>query len=228
MEDIRIYIAEQRGEELIGEGRLRSTLNYGDYRSPHRNPIGDLQYVNEWIGHLDQTFSLLLPAQQISVFVPLTGGILLRIKEQEYKVPLGNLLVLPTNIGSDVLIQQLIPEEPYFTFQQFVFSAADISSKDICSYSLPITNPSDKNRLLPVWEKEDFPFRIYIGAFIGKEEYKLILDATFDRVFALPLDGHFEVEERLLFTGDALSLPGLQELEAECLSVTGLLLVIHF
>lgn len=228
MEEVRIYIAEQRGEMAIGEGRLRSTLNYGNYVSPNRRPIGCLHHVNEWLGRSGQTFALTLPEQSVSVFVPLAGELVLRIKKQEYTVPLGSLLVLPVEAEVAVLIAQSGIKAGYFAFQQFVFSIAGKCFKDICSYTLPIVNPSDKNRMLPVLEKKEAPFQVYIGAFVGKVEYELALDPTLDHVFALTLDGNFEVEERLLFTGDALSLTGLQELEAECLSATGLLLVINF
>lgn len=71
-------------------------------------------------------------------------------------------------------------------------------------------------------------FQIYMGAFVGKEEYILDTDTAFNYTFAMALDGNFEVEQRLLFQGDALSLPNFRKIGAECLSATGLLLVLHF
>ncbi|MDM1295606.1 hypothetical protein HX021_15045 [Sphingobacterium sp. N143] len=70
MQDIRIYIAEQRRETSIGTTIVSSTLNYGSLVSPHRAAIGRLQQVNTWEAaanvHLDLplinlTSSLLIP-----------------------------------------------------------------------------------------------------------------------------------------------------------------------
>ncbi len=228
MEEARIYIAEQRGETAIGKGRLRSTLNYEHYISPHRSPIGCLLHVNEWLGRSGQTLTLPLPEQSVSVFVPLVGEMILRTQQHDYTVPLGNLCVLPVEAEVDVLVEQSRAGAGHFAFQQFVFSKVGTCFKGIRDYHLPIVNRLDRNRLLPVLEEEDSPFQVYIGAFAGKFEYKLTLDPMFKHVFALTLDGNFEVAERLLFTGDALSLTGFQTLEAECLSTTGLLLVVNF
>ncbi|GGC42001.1 hypothetical protein GCM10011386_37680 [Parapedobacter defluvii] len=228
MEDVRIYIAEQRGEMAIGKGRLRSTLNYGGYVSPHRMPIGCLHQVNEWLGRSGQTLTLPLPERSVSVFVPLAGEIALRTKTHDYTVPLGNLSVLSVEAEVEVWVEQSQAGAGYFAFQQFVFSGVGECAKDMLSYTLPIVNPLDRNKLLPVLGKGDAPFQIYIGAFAGKAEYKLVLDPMLTHVFALTLDGNFEVNERLLFAGDALSLSGSRALEAECLSTTGLLLVANF
>ncbi|GGH18366.1 hypothetical protein FAZ19_11720 [Sphingobacterium alkalisoli] len=228
MEEVRIYIAEQRGEMVIDEGKLSSTLNYGEYASPHRKPIGRLHHVNEWRGCSGQVLTLPLVELSVSIFIPLEEGLVLRIKEQEYIVPLGSLLILPTDVEADVLTRQFGAGDGYFTFQQFVFSTTESHAQEIRSYVLPIVNPLDKNRMIPVLDNEDTPFQIYVGAFVGKVDYKLALDAGFDYVFALALDGNFEVEDRLLFQGDALSLPGFHKLEMECLSDTGLLLAIYY
>jgi len=228
MEDIRIYIAEQRGETLIDGGRIRSTLNYEEYISPHRRPIGSLHHVNEWTGHAGQTFELPLSRYSISLFIPLVGGMVIQIEGKEYIAPLGTLLILPTDMETKVMVRQLGDDGDYFVFQQIVFSLTEGYSKDICNYTLPIVDPLNINRMLPVLGKEAMPFQLYMGAFVGKVEDKLSLDTARDHVFVMTLDGNFEVEERLLFMGDALFLPKLQELDVECLSNTGVLLVLHF
>jgi len=227
MEGTRIYIAEQRGETMIEGGCLNSMLNYGKYAFPHREPIGCLRHVNTWRGTPGQSFVLPLPEQSISVFIPLVSELVVYIKGREYTVPLGSLLALPAEKRTDVQIRQSGAGNDHFIFQQFVFSAAPVF-KDVRICDLPIADHTNKNRMIPVLEDGLVPFQVYIGAFIGKTEYRLILDPKFDHVFALTLDGHFEVEKCLLFHGDALSLTGLRELEAECLSDTGLLLVFQF
>ena len=227
MEGTRIYIAEQRGETIIEGGWLNNTLNYGEYTSSHREPIGCLRHVNTWTGIPGQSFVLPLPEQSISVFIPLVSALVVYVKGREYTAPLGSLLALPAEKGTDVQIRQSGAGNDHFIFQQFVFSAVSVF-KDIRIYALPIADPTNKNRMIPVLEDGCAPFQAYIGAFIGKTDYKLILDPEFNHAFALTLDGHFEVEKCLLFHGDALSLTGLKELDTECLSDTGLLLAFQF
>lgn len=228
MEDIRIYIAEQRGETAIGDSWVRSILNYDSYIAPHRDAIGSLHHANEWTGRAGQTFILPLPAQHVFVFVPLAGGLVVQTTDKEYTVSLGSLLVLPVDMDTAVSVRQSGPGEDYFVFQQFVFSSSECRPENTRCYVLPIVHISNKNKLLPVLEKGDAPFQIYIGAFAGKVEDTLTLDSAFRHTFATTLDGNFEVEQRLLFSGDALFLPGLEKLEAECLSNTGVLLILHF
>ncbi len=228
MEEVRIYIAEQRGEMPVGEGCVKSTLNNGKYVSPYRMPIGCLHHLNEWIGHAGQVFRLLLAENSVTVFIPLTGEIVVRIEEIEYAVPLGTLLVLPTNTNILIQVGQLEAGEDCYVFQQIVFSTTAYYSKQIQRYTLPIVHTPNTNKLLPILEEDGVPFQLYMGAFVGNVDYTLYLGQRFRDSFAITLEGNFEVERRLLFPQDGLFLPKYQKMETECLSATGILLVLHF
>ncbi|SFS72213.1 hypothetical protein [Sphingobacterium wenxiniae] len=228
MEDIRIYIAEQRGETDVADGWVKSILNYGTYAAPSRSPVGKLQHANEWTGHAGQVFSLPVPGRSISVFFPLDGTLIIQTEEQEQVVPIGTMIVLSTDTPTNIRVRKMDTDERWFIFQQFTFSVTELCYQGIRIYDLPIANTPIKNCLLPVLEEENPTFQIYMGAFVGKEEYILDTDTAFNYTFAMALDGNFEVEQRLLFQGDALSLPNFRKIGAECLSATGLLLVLHF
>lgn len=228
MEEVRIYIGEQRGETTFDSGWVRSTLNYGDYFSAHRNAIGSLHHVNEWTGYGAQHFLLPLSQQSISVFIPLVGDIVFQINNQEYIVSLGSLLVFSTYAATEVSIGQSGSKDDNFVFQQFSFVSAGCLTAEASIYDLPIVRASDQNKLRSVLQTEKIPFQIYSGAFVGQVTDKLLLDQAYNHVLAITLDGNFEVEQRLLFAGDALFLPEIEDLEIECLSDTGVLLVLHF
>src|SRR5690606_3704309 len=117
--------------------------------------------------------------------------------------------VLPLAMETEVSVKQFGSDESFFVFQQFVFSSAECCLERAQTYTLPITHTSTKNKLLPVLKKGDAPFQFYVGAFVGKVEDTLPLDPAFHHTFAMTIDGNFEVEQRLLFPGDALFFPKL-------------------
>jgi hypothetical protein len=80
----------------------------------------------------------------------------------------------------------------------------------------------------PVCTELAADFQLNFGAFIGKHDFELQVGSIHKRAFAFVLDGNFEVEERILYPFDSLYLPDSNSLAIECLSDTGLLVVLCF
>jgi len=93
---------------------------------------------------------------------------------------------------------------------------------------LPLAASFEKNKMHPVCTELAADFQLYFGAFIGKHDYELQIGSIHKRAFAFALDGNFEVEERILYPFDSLYLPDSNSLDIECLSDTGLLVVLCF
>lgn len=79
------------------------------------------------------------------------------------------------------------------------------------------------NKILHVNEASCFPFQIYFAGFLSKNE-DILYGLGFNQfVFSYCVEGCFEVEERMLFAGDRLVLPGIDKAEVECLSERGMI-----
>ncbi len=228
MEEVRIYTAEQRGETLAEAGIVRSTLNYEGYVSAHRQPIDILRHVNEWEAEEGKTVELLVEADTVTLLIPLLDGILVEVDGKKEQVLVGNVFVWKAQESRPLLVHALAESEEPFAFQQIVFISPIARNSFGTQYGLPIIDPEAKNKMLPVLADSSLPFQLYVGAFLGKSEFNLGGVADKNYHFVIALDGTFEVEERLLFTGDSLALENYPQLAVECLSSTGILLVLEF
>lgn len=228
MQDIRIYIAEQRGETSIGTTIVSSTLNYGPCVSPHRAAIGRLQQVNTWElaanGHLD----LPLIKCTSSLLIPLAGDLSITVEDKAYPVPVGTAFIQHSEKNKILNIKALHEPNAAITFQEFTFSTSTYIPTLPHIVDLPLAPSFEKNKMHPVSTELSADFQLYFAAFIGKHDFELQIGSIHKRAFAFVLDGDFEVEERILYPFDSLYLPDSKSLAIECLSATGLLIVLCF
>ncbi|APU95655.1 hypothetical protein BV902_04320 [Sphingobacterium sp. B29] len=228
MQDIRIYIAEQRGETSIGTHLVRSTLNYGSFAAPHREAIGRLQQVNSWQVALQETLELPTNQDTVSFLIPLVGDLLVTMDGQTYTVPVGTILVHNFENNTAIHIKASSEVGEPAIFQEFVLNSAINTPTLPHIANLPLSSSFEKNKMYPVGTDLATDFQFYFGAFAGKHDFELQIGQDQKSAFAFALDGNFEVEERILYPSDGLYLPDSKNLDIECLSATGLLVVLCF
>lgn len=228
MQDIRIYIAEQRGETSIGTHVVRSTLNYGSFASPHRESIGRLQQVNNWEVAPQGTLDLPTNKGTVSLLIPLIGDLLVTMNGQTYTVPVGTILICNPGNSTANHIRASSETEGPVTFQEFGLNSTIHTPTLPHIVDLPFTSSFEKNKMYPVGTDLATDFQFYFGAFAGKHDFELQTGPDHKNVFAFTLDGNFEIEERILYPFDGLYLPYSNNLDIECLSATGLLVVLSF
>jgi hypothetical protein len=228
MQDIRIYIAQQRGETSIGTHLVRSTLNCGSFVSPHREAIGRLQQINSWQVAPQETLELPTSQGTISLLIPLVGDLLVTMDGQTYTVSVGTILVHNFENNTAIQIKALSAVGEPAIFQEFVLNSAIHTPTLPHIVDLPLTSSFEKNKMYPVGTDLATDFQFYFGAFAGKHDFELQIGQDQKSAFAFVLDGNFEVEERILYPSDGLYLPDSNNLDIECLSATGLLVVLCF
>ncbi len=228
MQDIRIYIAEQRGETSIGTTIVSSTLNYGSFVSPHRAAIGQLQQVNTWEVAPNGELELPLIKSTSSLLIPLAGDLSVTIDGEAYSVPVGTAFIQHSEKNKVLNIKALNDPNTATKFQEFTFSTSTYIPTLPHIVGLPLAASFEKNKMHPVCTELVADFQLYFGAFIGKHDFELQIGSMHKRAFAFVLDGNFEVEERILYPFDSLYLPHSNSLAIECLSDTGLLVVLCF
>lgn len=222
MEEIRIYIAEQRCETALANGWIRSTFNYGKFQDPDKRPFEALRHLNEWGGAKGQVFSILGSAGTSMVLLPTVGGITVSVAGTHLTVDLGQLLVLPITHSVRIEVSARDQRSDGFCFIHLVVNgySDDVSS----AQSYPLTfHPT--NTMVPVLPDGYHPFQFHVGAFRTKQKDEMSWSDGHRDLFAFTLSGCFEIEGRLLFTGDGLGLSETGRAEIECLSATGLILV---
>lgn len=228
MQDIRIYVAEQRGETSMGTTIVRSTLNYGSFVSPHRAAIGQLQQVNTWEVTPNEDLDLPLIKSTSSVLIPLVGDLSITVDGEAYSVPVGTAFIKHSEKNKILNIKALNESNTAITFQEFTFSTSTYSPTLPHIVDLPLAASFEKNKMHPLCTELATDFQLYFGAFIGKHDFELQIGSIHKRAFTFVLDGNFEVEERILYPFDSLYLPDSKSLDIECLSATGLLVVLCF
>jgi hypothetical protein len=228
MQDIRIYIAEQRGETSVGTTIVSSTLNYGSFVSPHRAAIGRLQQVNTWEVAPNGELDLPLIKSTSSLLIPLAGDLSVTIDGEAYSVPVGTAFIQHSEKNKILNIKALNEPNTAIIFQEFTFSTSTYIPTLPHIVDLPLAASFEKNKMHPVCTELAADFQLNFGAFIGKHDFELQVGSIHKRAFAFVLDGNFEVEERILYPFDSLYLPDSNSLAIECLSDTGLLVVLCF
>lgn len=228
MQDIRIYIAEQRGETSTGTHLVRSTLNYGSFAAPHREAIGRLQQVNSWQVAPQKTLELPTSRETVSFLIPLVGDLLVTMDGQTYNVPVGTILVQNFENNTAIHIKASSKVGEAAILQEFVLNSAINTPTLPHIVNLPLSSSFEKNKMYPVGTDLATDFQFYFGAFAGKHDFELQIGQDQKSAFAFALDGNFEVEERILYPSDGLYLPDSNNLDIECLSATGLLVVLCF
>ncbi|WP_343557963.1 hypothetical protein [Sphingobacterium sp.] len=228
MQDIRIYIAEQRGETSIGTTIVSSTLNYGSFVSPHRAAIGRLQQVNTWEVASNRDLDLPLIKSTSSFLIPLAGDLSVTVDGEAHLVPVGTAFIQHSEKNKILNIKALNEPNTAVSFQEFTFSTSTYIPTLPHIVDLPLAASFEKNKMHPVCTELAADFQLYFGAFIGKHDFELQTGSIHKKAFAFALDGNFEVEERILYPFDSLYLPDSNSLDIECLSDTGLLVVLCF
>lgn len=221
--EAKIYINEQRHEVRSDQTWLKSTLSYGDFHNLHKSAFGKLRHVNEWGGTGHKNHNIIAVTNAIWVLIPLANGVEFSIADKKkYDIEVGQLLLIEINVGDQVNITPKDTAEHRFV--KFVFDATKDTMINEGLFVLPLEG--NKNTMNTVEGWENLPFHLHIGAYYTKEESEMHwIDPK--NTFSFVVDGCFEVEKRLLFAGDALAISNTRQMEIECLSATGILLVLE-
>ena len=75
-----------------------------------------------------------------------------------------------------------------------------------------------------IWESPDKMYRINLGKISGRSDVNFEPSSS---SFALALTGVFEYQKCLLEQGDGLAIKGVEEIELECLTPEGLILILE-
>lgn len=225
---IKIFTADQRFISSQDTHEIKSLLNYGVHYAAHRQAVGDLLYVNEWSGSVNTTLSIPSFGAHVVMLIPLQESFVLSCADKEVLLEVGQVLLLDISKVENIILLPQVEFGQSYVIHQFVFQSALLWEVSLVIQNLPIFDEKQRNSILPVFEIPNTRFQLYAGAFVGKEEFNLSLMNAVKYTLVSVLSGTFEVEERLLFTGDYLLLEDMEMINVESLAETGIIMVLSY
>ena len=216
----QIYLADKRKQRQTSGYHCWSTLGFDNYQDEANKAFGSLFLFNYQILAPDQNTTVVTQADCIYYILPLYGGVQLE-KESE-----NNKLILSQKI-EQLVCKQETPfqiSNPFSENVSYVIIGF-ISKTNNLKRQLISFDFQEKNKLTTIFENEIA--NIFVGNFDGRKEAVYHLKSKQNGIFAYIIQGAFEFENRLLETGDALSIKNIDSVEWEALSQNAMLLLIE-
>lgn len=211
-----IYLADARKQRKTSGYHCWSTLNTENYKE---KDLGSLFLFNYQIVATNQKTNIVTHANCLYYFLPLYGGISIRSNQSETIIcTQQSQQIFSKNEGQ---IEFSNPFQENVSFLLIGFQTKSLSFGD----QLVDFDISNKNKLVTLFENKITRFSI--GQFDGRYESEYQFKNKQNGIFTYIIQGAFEFENRLLETGDALSIKNIEAVEWEALSENAMLLLIE-
>ncbi|TDQ06977.1 pirin family protein [Pedobacter metabolipauper] len=230
----KIFLNEQRGILETAMFRRLMTFNEGDFYDINKASFKSLIRLNQET--LIQNGKLDLAADEAVhlIVLPITGDLYFTGRDDHS----SDISASEINV-SEAKVCCLTPGSRYSIANPYELENVDflqIMIRDITVSKNSFLNPiafdltGNRNRLTEVY-KLNKPaashFSLSIGQFDGRSEICYQLQQKGAALFLFVISGAFEIEGRLLETGDALALWDLEQAEIEALSNYATLIVLE-
>ena len=227
--EAQIYLGSLRGcTESIGIRSLH-TFNFQKYHRPSAEPFGKLLVWNEETLAAEKRLKLETKRPTDIFILPLAGGIeLMDGQGDSVFISPGesfNFLSFPESAFELInpYPNQIISFLQIHTQPDFPEMSSDFEENEaLISFSL-----EEKNQLTSAFSSASQTISGWIGKYGGREEDIYNLNNSDNGVFVFIIEGAFEVANRLLEKGDALSLRHVDEVEFEALSNNAIILLVE-
>lgn len=223
--EARIYLNGQRGS-TTSEG-FRSWLTF-DGQQEGREPFGRLETFNEERLDAGRTLAIKTLRPTEIILLPVVGGLELRDRfgDSTFVSPgeSFDFLAFPESAFT------IINPYPAESIRYLRIHLSPVVSSDVFENNVqPITEFSlaIKNVLVPAFTSTGQKVYGCLGQFDGREEAWLTRRNPESGFFVFVIEGAYEVQNRLLEKGDALSLMHVETLELEALSNGAIILVME-
>lgn len=209
-----IYLQSQR--KVIRNEGFRSYSTFDETKG-----IGNLIAFHEVELDAGQSVDIKTDVLTEIILVPVVGGVeLISAGTDSIFLRVGETFRFFEFPESDFKITNPYPTETISYLQIHIRPDLTEDATNNLFDELPVNRFSleDINALIPAFTNLSRSVSAVIGQYNGREEGSYILNNPQNTVFAYIINGAFEVQNRLLEKGDALSLWELEEVEFEALS----------
>ncbi|CAG5010288.1 hypothetical protein DYBT9275_04683 [Dyadobacter sp. CECT 9275] len=224
--EAQIYLADLRGVTRWDGVRSLHTFNFNGYQSEGRDPFGQLLAFNEETIEAGKCLGISTEKPVDILLIPTVGGLELTDSAGESVfVGAGETFSFLAFPESNLTVHNPYPSETIQYLQIRLrpqFSENDLNEPPLKSFSL-----AQENVLVPVYDHSAGNASGYIGRYGGRQEDVFMLKNSETGLFCYIIQGAFEVQNRLLEKGDALSLKNTEEVGFEALSNEAIILLIE-
>ena len=228
--EAQIYLSNQRGTTLSEGCRSLHTLNSGSYHAEGREPFGRLLTLNDETLDTGRSSSITTSKTIEIILIPIVGGLeLVDSYGESIFVSPGETFRFLAFPESGFIILNPYPVETINYLQ--IHLRPETVAEDLENYldDLPLKTMDfgNTNALEPIFSSSCWKVSAFIGQYAGREEGLYKIQNFESGIFAYIILGAFEVQNRLLEKGDALSLLRVEEVEFEALSNGAIILLME-
>jgi hypothetical protein len=215
----QIYLATARGQSQNRDYNCWSTFNFGDYFEEFKKEFGSLFLLNYHILAPKKSTTIVCQPNSLNYLLPLYGGITSKDEQQEDLIVTEQIQQIVSNKETSFEISN--PFDKNVSFLQLGFNTKTNSfTTDFLGFDF-----DEKNKLISLFENNTAI--AFIAQFDGRKELHYQMRNKQNGIFVFVINGAFEFENRLIETGDALSLKETECVEWESLSENAMLLLIE-
>jgi len=228
--EAQIYLGSHRGCTVSEGFRSFLTLNFGKYSSEGRQPFGRLVAFNEQTLAAGKSTELTITKPTEIVLLPIAGGLeLVDIYGESTFVSSGESFHFLAFPESSFSIINPYAEETINYLEIHFYPDLSVNAFDTILDRSPLTvfSLDKQNVLIPIFSRVGEKARGFLGQYGGRMEDEFEMKSPERGIFVFIVQGAFEVQNRLLEKGDALSLLYLETLEFEALSEGAIILVVE-
>lgn len=216
----QIYPATARGKQQTQAYNCWSTFNFGNYQEESKTAFGSLFLFNYYILAPKQSTAIVIQKDSLHYVLPLYGAIKSKDEQQnDDLIVTEQIQQIASN--KEAYFEILNPFDKNVSFLEMGFKTKNLTLGN----KLIAFDFEEKNKLIPLFENNIAT--AFIAQFDGRKEAHYQLKNKENGVFTFIINGAFEFENRLLETGDALSLKEIESVEWESLSKNAILLLIE-
>lgn len=201
--------------------RCLSTFNFGNYNDDSRKPFGLLEVFNDETLAPNHSTDFLINRKQSVFLIPLVGEISVTINGMENFIKPEETFFFSSNIDYTLEIKN-ISKQNLANYLQIRFENVSCAGESYLKNKFDFSN---KNRMIPVFKNNNTS--CFIGNYNGRSSENYTLKNKENGIFTFVIHGAFELQNRLLESGDGLSLKGFENIEFEALSENAILLFIE-
>lgn len=221
----KIYLADQRGLTETSILRRYCTFNFEKYYSEHKEALGNLFICNDDSLAGGKLTFFLSKEDSFQLFIPITGGIDIVSKGEEFSVDTGQVLALNLEKGEVLEISNPYEKDLINYIQIGLKNNVVLFEKVDNTFAFDFEK--DKDQLIEVISFNDLPLKLSAGIFNGREETIYKMQNPKNVFYAFIIDGAFEIEGRLMHARDGLALWDIEQIELEALSKNAIVLVVE-
>jgi hypothetical protein len=226
--EAQIYLANQRGVTHHEGFRSFHTLNFGAYLAEGREPVGRLIAFNDETLMPQRAIEIKVDNPTEIILLPTVGGLeLIDHSQESIFVSAGESFRFIAFPESTFKIVNPYPTETIGYLQ--IHLKPDLSCEVLNNLmdETPLNSFSleENNRLVQAFTSTGKSVSARIGQYDGREEDTYTISKPENAIFTYVINGAFEVQNRLLETGDALAFWNAEDAEFEALSNGAVILV---